>query len=209
MDIYIKPVRKAKLNGRKMVYLNDVAEVYAPQGVPELEHLTVFCIPRDKKASYLISGMDLVKAITNEVEGSTVNNLGEKDVVVEYDPKQSQNKKWVDFLKIAAIAVILFAGSATAIMSFNSDAQIGQVFEKYYEIFFGENAGKPYLLEIPYAVGLAVGITVFFNHFSKAHLTQDPTPIEVQMTTFEKETVECITDALDQEKRAGGRAAKP
>ena len=44
-------------------------------------------------------------------------------------------------------------------------------------------------MEIPYSIGLAVGITVFFNHCSKRKLTTDPTPIEVEMTTYEEEVI--------------------
>ena len=44
-------------------------------------------------------------------------------------------------------------------------------------------------MEIPYSIGLAVGIVIFFNHFGKKMLTTDPTPIEVQMTTYEEEVI--------------------
>ena len=33
--------------------------------------------------------------------------------------------------------------------------------------------------------GLALGITVFFNHFAKWKLNTDPTPLEVEMRLYE------------------------
>ncbi|MBQ6833954.1 MAG: stage V sporulation protein AA, partial [Lachnospiraceae bacterium] len=41
------------------------------------------------------------------------------------------------------------------------------------------------ILEISYSIGLAFGILVFFNHFASWKLTVDPTPIEVEMRTYE------------------------
>ena len=56
-------------------------------------------------------------------------------------------------------------------------------------MFFNEEKENPYIMEIPYSLGLSVGIIIFFNHFGKKMLTLDPTPIEVQMTTYEEEVI--------------------
>lgn len=91
----------------------------------------------------------------------------------------------------------------TAIMSFHSDAQMPAVFQNMYRIFFGIEATKPYIIYIPYSIGLAVGIIVFFNHFGLKKITEDPTPIEVEMTTYEKESDESVIDRLEKEKNNG------
>ena len=110
------------------------------------------------------------------------------DILVDYKQKPKvQNKLWL-YTKVAAIALILFSGASTSIMSFHSDAQIPKIFQNYYYIFFGEYNDMPLILAIPYTIGLGVGIILFFNHFSKIYVTKDPTPIEIEMTTYEKET---------------------
>ena len=40
-----------------------------------------------------------------------------------------------------------------------------------------------------YSIGLAVGIIVFFNHFSKKKLTKDPTPIEIEMKKYNQDLI--------------------
>ena len=40
-------------------------------------------------------------------------------------------------------------------------------------------------LEICYSIGLAIGITVFFNHVGKKKITPDPTPMQVEMRKYE------------------------
>ncbi|MPN30417.1 hypothetical protein SDC9_177888 [bioreactor metagenome] len=95
----------------------------------------------------------------------------------------------------------MFFGGSTAIMGFHSDAQIPKIFENYYYIFMGERTITPYILTIPYSIGIAFGIIFFFNHFSKKFLTTDPTPIEVQMTTYEKEVNDNVIDTLERENK--------
>ena len=69
--------------------------------------------------------------------------------------------------------------------------------------FYEENREMPAILSIPYSIGLGLGIIIFFNHFSKASLTEDPTPIEIEMTTYEKETNASIIDFLGRRKGGG------
>ncbi len=62
----------------------------------------------------------------------------------------------------------------------------------------------PAILSIPYSVGLVIGVLVFFNHFSKFKVTDDPTPIEIEMSTYEKETNASVVDKLNKRSSGGG-----
>ena len=204
MDIYIKPNEKITVTGRKIDYLKEIGEIWIPeQSTACIENLVVFEIPENIEKTYLISVMDIIKAITLKLPDATVNNVGEMDILVEYQQKQKAiNKLWL-YTKITAIAIILFSGASTSIMSFHSDAQIPKIFQNYYYIFFGEYNDMPLILAIPYTIGLGVGIILFFNHFSKIYVTKDPTPIEIEMTTYEKETNTSIIDALNRKQKSG------
>ncbi len=202
MDIYIKPMKKMQAIQRKLIYLEDVAEIFAPTEYMErLRHLPILRIPSDAERSYLVSVLDLVKEITTVFPKATISAMGETDVLIEYHPKQpSQSRLWL-FGRILFVSAVLFCGAATTIMCFHSDTQIPLIFQKYYEIFYGKTEELPIVLTIPYSVGLAVGILVFFNHFSKIALSQDPTPIEVEMTTYENETITSTIEQLSRKKR--------
>ncbi len=204
MDIYIKPNEKINIIGKKVVYLKEIGEIWIPdQSTAAIENLIVFEIPEDRDKTYLISVMDIIKAITLKYPDATVNNVGEMDILVVYKQKaQQQNKLWL-YSKVAFISLILFAGASTSIMSFHSDAQIPKIFQNYYYIFFGEYNDMPLILAIPYTIGLGVGIILFFNHFSKKYITKDPTPIEIEMTTYEKEANTSIIDALNNARKSG------
>lgn len=204
MDIYIKPNEKITITGRKIVYLKDVGEIWIPgQTTASLENLVVYQIPEDTEKTYLISVIDIIKAITLKFPDATVNNVGEMDILLTYQKQyKQQNKVWL-YSKIVFISLIFFTGASTSIMSFHSDAQIPKIFQNYYYIFFGEYNDMPLILAIPYTIGLAIGIILFFNHFSKIYVTKDPTPIEIEMTTYEKETNTSIIDALNRKQKSG------
>lgn len=205
MDIYVRPFKKVSLAEVKKIYLKDIAEVYAPSEIlKQVKNVKVMEIKAEEQNNYLISIIDIINSIDKSMPGHTINNVGEMDTVLEYSPVKEKDKSIIKSLKVAAVTIILLAGSSTAIMSFHSDAQMSKVFENYYYIFFNERVENPMLLDIPYSIGLAMGIIVFFNHFIGKKITTDPTPIEVEMSTYEANVTDNIIDTLNVEKTKGG-----
>ena len=144
--------------------------------------------------------MDVIKAVSNLDQKATVVNMGEMDTVIEFYVEKQKIKKFSTWFKIISISVVLFFGSATAIMSFNNDGEISKIMKSYYSIFYGEEKENPYILEIPYSIGLALGIMIFYNHFSALKMSYDPTPIEVEMTTYDEEVIKNQLETLKNKK---------
>lgn len=204
VDIYIKPAEKVQIVQKRAVLLRDVAEVFAGGKTKgEAEKMVIFQIPSDRKKTYLLSVIDLVAALYQKYPNATINNVGEMDILIEYLPKAEEKTKLWTFAKVAFVSLILFVGAATTIMCFHTDVQLPLIFQNIYYIFFGENREMPPILSIPYSIGLGLGIIIFFNHFSRVCLTDDPTPIEIEMTTYEKETNASVIDYLGRRKGGG------
>lgn len=200
MDIYIKPEKKIKVSKTGPIRIKDIAEVYAEKSIlKRVENIKITEIKENKNKCYLVSVIDIINAVDKALPGNTVSNVGEMDTIVEYSIPKKKNKLWL-YCKIIFVGIVLFAGSSTAIMSFHSDAQMATVFENYYYIFFGERVENPAIIDLPYAIGLAVGIIVFFNHFGNKKITSDPTPIEVEMSVYEDDVNTSIIDTLNREK---------
>jgi stage V sporulation protein AA len=206
VDIYIKPKKKVTLSQRREVLVKDVAEVVATADVTKkVEAMKLQGITPDdgkQKKNYLIGVTDIIRAIKKAYPEYTVNNVGEQDTWVQYAAQKSDDKVWWKWAKVAFVVVILLIGSATAIMSFHSDAQMPKVFENYFRLFYGETRSNPRIITIPYAVGLAVGIVAFYNHFLGKKLTDDPTPIEVEMEQYEKHVTETMVDLMSIRQHA-------
>ena len=209
MDIYIKPSAKIFVAQQRQVTIKDIAEVEAPDKLtPRILASRVLSIKADKKCNYVVSAIDIIKTIKKVCPNATINNVGESDVIVSYDPGLNRRKPIVTGILVFFVTLTLLMGSATAIMSFHNDAQIPKVFQNYYRIFFNKESEKPLIIDIPYSIGLAFGIIVFFNHFLGKKLSKEPTPIEVEMTTYENEVNDTILDQMTDQltEKEGGDA---
>jgi len=203
MDIYIKPKKKVSLSNQTEILVKDVAEVVAAKDVAaKIKKMKLLDIDNstNKKQNFLVSVTDIIATVQKTYPNFAINNVGEMDTWVQYLAKKSPDRAWLKWLKIAFVVVVLFIGSSTAIMSFHTDGQMPKIFEKYYSIFFGQEKTNPGIINIPYSIGLAVGIVVFYNHLMGKKITDDPTPIEVEMEQYDREVTETMVDAMSQRK---------
>jgi stage V sporulation protein AA len=203
MEIYIKPKKKAALLNREDILIGDVADIVAPAASElKIVRMKLRNIDEGKSAkNYLISVTDIIKKISKEYPDATINNVGESDTWVHTVSRKRREVPFLLWLRIAFISLVLFVGAATAIMSFHTDGQIPKIFEKYYTMFFDTEVKNPPIVTIPYSIGLALGIMIFYNHFMGKKITDDPTPIEVEIETYEKEVTEAMVELM--EKREG------
>ena len=146
----------------------------------------------------VISILKIIEQIEAGFPGVTVENLGEKDILIEriYVNKHKDSGQ---IFKLIFVSLISFFGTGFTIMAFHNDIGINDVFSKVYEMVTGQ-AGDGYgILEFSYSIGLAVGITLFFNHIGGRRITKDPTPIEVEMRVYEKDVNNALIETADRE----------
>lgn len=178
------------------IHISDISETWCRD-----KHVLAKCravkvgnLNREKKNRLIYSAMELVQMIQEAVEGVEVTVLGEQDVIISYQPKKKVNLIW-EWCKTVVIALIIFFGSAFAIMTFNNDVGVQQVFDELHEWVMGESPEGMSALEISYTIGLAAGILIFYNHFRRKSRISDPTPLEVEMRQYETD----VNTAIIQE----------
>lgn len=170
----------------KNVFLKDVAELYSDDSavLNKCKALKIKTIHQDRGKRYVEDVLSVIQKITEMDSTIQVNNVGETDFIIDYQ-REKPPRLWWQWLKTIAVALICFSGAAFAIMTFNNDASVTDVFKEIYRLVLGEEPAQMYVLEISYSIGLAVGILVFFNHFAVWKLSTDPTPLEVEMRLYE------------------------
>ena len=97
------------------------------------------------------------------------------------------------------VAAVIFFGSAFTIMTFNEDVNVSSVFGKVYQMVTGQLQTGGGVLEISYAIGLPIGIIVFYNHFKRRDIKNDPTPIQVEMRTYEEQMNKAMLKSASRE----------
>ncbi len=143
-------------------------------------------VKEKEEERFVFSALDVVKMIQEICPNVDVQNMGEQDFVVEYKKHAPAASGW-EWAKAAFIFLVVFVGAAFAIMTFNSDVEVKEIFENIYRLVTGEAPMGFNILEAGYCVGLAVGILVFYNHFSGKKATADPTPLDVELRSYEKD----------------------
>lgn len=137
---------------------------------PQDQHLVVIDIMRV---------IDLIREFDPDLE---VESFGPTQTIVEivHPPKSPQ------FLLVLFVWLLLFVGSGLAIMNFHEDVSMLAVHQKIFKMITGEEQEHPLLLQIPYSVGIGIGMILFFNHLFKKRLNEEPSPLEVEMFLYQQ-----------------------
>lgn len=182
------------------VVLQDVAKL-ACRDEKALNRCRVFpviSLKPDKPGRYVVEVTDILEALGKQEESLDFVTTGEPVFLITYITQKHQNRV-LETLKTALVCVLTFFGMAFSIMSFNNDVDVGTLFSQIYQQVTGQASGGFTVLEITYSIGIGLGVLFFFNHFGKWKLTQDPTPMQVQMRTYEDDVNNTIVE--DQERR--------
>ncbi len=185
--LYIK-VDKDCMVKKSIVYLEDIAKLYSTDTdmVNVLKKQVILAIKDNKESKHIFSILKIIEIINSIYPNVQVTNLGEIDFIIQYEPPKKEIKI-INYLKVIFVSLIIFFGSAFAIMTFNADVSVHEVFGIIYELIMGSEKAGGTILEICYSIGIPIGIIVFYNHFSKAKLSNDPTPLKIQMRLYEED----------------------
>lgn len=199
-ELYIKVEKNTEILNKK-IFLGDIAKLYGKNKnmVRDLMKTEFMDINSEENKKYFVSIMKVIETIQKKYPDCKINNLGEEEFIISY-VKESKKGKKIEYVKAILVAVVILIGSAFSIMTFNADVSVQEIFNLTYELVLGENAKGNGVIEIAYCIGLPVGIAVFFNHFSRKASRNDPTPLQVQMRTYENESNNAM---LENAKREG------
>jgi stage V sporulation protein AA len=78
------------------------------------------------------------------------------------------------------------------------------VHKRIYELVTGVRNDHPLLLQIPYSIGIGIGMMVFFNHLFRKKINEEPSPLEVEMFMYEENVNKyIILDEYEKMRRKG------
>lgn len=170
------------------VYLQNIAKLSCSNSkiLNKLRVMPVANLQPDKPGRYVISVMDLIKEIQQKEPDLDITTIGEPTFLITYQKEGTVNivLRWC---KVVFVCLATFFGAGFSIMTFNNDVDIPALFEQIYTQVTGQASDGFSILEISYSVGIGLGVLFFFNHFGRMKLTDDPTPMQVQMRLYEND----------------------
>lgn len=184
------------------VYLQDIARLSCsnPKVLSRSQVLKVLTIPPKQYGRYVVAVMDIIEDIQKREEHVDVSQIGEANFIITFEKPPNPVRIW-NYLKTVFVCSITFFGTAFSIMTFNTDVSVKKLFNQIYQQFMGRANPGFSILEISYSVGIAIGCIFFFNHFGKRKITQDPTPMEVEMRTYEDQVDTTIVEQISRKEK--------
>ncbi|NWQ39873.1 stage V sporulation protein AA [Bacillus sp. EB106-08-02-XG196] len=180
--VYIRMRNRVMAKPEESIYLMDIAQIIAPETViAELKKLKVHQISEKDKNIIIIDVMKVIRLISSLIEDVEVQTIGPAQTIIEVIIKKRQ----MSFPFFILIWFLLFFGSAMAIMNFHDDVSMRSVQEKLYRIITGVEDSKPWIFQIPYSIGLGLGMILFFNHVFQKRINEEPSPLEVEMFNYQ------------------------
>ncbi|CAM3828817.1 stage V sporulation protein AA [Bacillus luti] len=185
--IYIKMRNRLKVSPSYEVKLGDVAQLAGDAFVVEaLQNEIVYKITAHDKTHVVIDVMKIIEIIRRKAAHIQINLIGSGQTLVEI----IYEKKKVHPVFFGLVWLLLFIGAALAIIYFHEDVSMQQVHQRLYYMITGEFKEQPLLFQVPYSVGLGLGMVLFFNHVFQKRINEEPSPLEVEMFQYQQ--------ALDQ-----------
>lgn len=199
--LYIKINQNIPVS-KKSITFKDIATLYCvnKRVVQTLEKEIFYTLPNDAPQKNLFTLAKVYEGIHKVYPNIVIENLGETDFVIDYEhPDKKEKSKALEYTKTVLVSIILFMGAAFTIMTFNEDVSVASVFDKVYELVMGSKKSGGSIIEICYAIGLPIGILVFYNHFRRKKIKDDPTPIQVEMHTYEEQVNKALIAKASRE----------
>jgi len=190
-QIFIRSKGKVSLPKGKSVLLKDLTEISAGQEIKsKLENLN-YPVSTKVETKVLISVISIIDFIKENVSNVDLVIIGQTDVLVHFIDKNVDIDKY-KIVRVILVCFLLFLGAITAIINFHSDVDMKQAHSTIYKIITGEESDRPLLLQIPYSLGLGVGMSIFFNHVFKKKINNEPTPLEMKMYSYQQSVDEYV-----------------
>ncbi|WP_270171695.1 stage V sporulation protein AA [Paenibacillus sp. SYP-B4298] len=131
---------------------------------------------------YVIDILHIIQTIREAYPELMIEPYGDPQVLVMISPKPQKPRKVV----LIFAWLLLFFGAGLAIMNFHADVSMKEVHQRISELVTGKRQEHPLWFQIPYSLGIGLGMVLFFNHLFRKRLNDEPNPLELEMYMYQE-----------------------
>ena len=173
--IYVQLQNRAKVEMGQPLRLSDAARLIAPDGAAEI----VLPCP-DEQGVWKLEAIHVTRALQARYPQEEITLLG-ADVCYVHRVK-APRRDLTRPLRTAAALLILALGGALGLAWFHADVDMSKAQYAVYEALTDQTPSDPRLITIPYAVGVTLGVAVFYALPSR----KATTPLKVKLTEYQE-----------------------
>lgn len=197
-QVYINLNTKHSVDLNTHVYVEDVGEIYCKNESikKKVEKIRIYNGQSREIFDY-ISANEIITKILDSIENIDITMIGGQDILIEIKSKE-EPKPLLNIAKLTFVCLILFFGSALAIINFFEDVEMQTSIEKIHYMMTGNREKNPKIITIPFSLGIGLGIFSFFHRifsFSKRR-RQEPGPMETELFLYDQNLEDHIMNEL-------------
>jgi stage V sporulation protein AA len=187
--VYIKLKSKVSLRPGEVIRIRHVAELITNSPAEPAIRDTVLHVLRPEDGNrYVVDIIQVITLLQQNEPDLLVHSIGPEQTIVEIQ----MPKKKISLLLVAFVWIVLFIGSGLAIMNFHTDVSMQEVHQRIYELVTGEKNTHPFIIQIPYSLGVGAGMILFFNHLFRKRFNEEPSPLELEMFLYQQNIDEYV-----------------
>lgn len=176
---------KKNINVEKLQYLKlkHITYTSAPAGIKkQLEETPIYRITQKDNNIVIIDSFLIIDHLSSLWSNLEFQLIGPQQSIIRVEKR----KKETSVLVVAFVWLLLFIGTAMTIMNFHYDVSMQAVQQKLHYLLTGEQNDYPLWIQIPYSIGLGLGMLLYFNHWFKKRFNEEPSPLEVEIYNYQE-----------------------
>ena len=182
--IYIRLKKRITTNPSTKLTLKDVAFITTTSPRKEqLENIPIYQITEKDNDYVIIDSFIIIKHLNQLFPDLEFQLLGLNETIIHVMEEKSRPS----VILISFVWIVLFVGTAMTIINFHYDVSMQEVQQKIHYLFTGEKKQSPLWIQIPYSIGLGVGMILFLNKWFKKRFNEEPSPLEVEIFNYQKD----------------------
>ncbi|WP_035507455.1 MULTISPECIES: stage V sporulation protein AA [Bacillaceae] len=182
--VYIRMKQSIYVQPQAKIRLEDVARVTGSKRHKSvLQKMVLHQVTEDDQNIVVVDSFMLIEQVLEKFPDLEIELIGPNQCVVHVE----KHKKQPSPLLISGIWILLFIGAAMAIMNFHYDVSMQEVQQKLHFMLTGEEVEHPLWIQVPYSIGLGIGMILFFNHWFQKRFNEEPSPMEVEIFNYQED----------------------
>lgn len=184
-DIYLMPRKNKPFEiSKNKIFLKDIYCIYPEHYENKIGDICLRNYDKNTSKYDVIHLGEVINEVKKEFPIAYINFLKTDDVVIFFDEDKKDRTK---YLRVIIVSIVVLMGSIMGIMNFHADVNMVQ--SQSTMVGAITNNAKLYLpyFQIPYSIGIGIGVALFFNRFIPTYAKNEPSPLELKLISLDKE----------------------
>ncbi|HLS08580.1 stage V sporulation protein AA [Lentibacillus sp.] len=199
--VYLRMKKKVETTYLKKVNLKDIAYISTTSPLKkELEKTPIYRMTKKDRNVVIVDSFLVIDHLNTHYHNLEFQLVGPTHTMIRIQ----KYKKSPNVFMAAIVWLLLFIGAAMTIVNFHYDVSMQEVQQKLHYLLTGEQNQYPLWIQIPYSFGLGIGMLLFFNHWFRKRINEEPSPLEVEIFNYQQDMDQYLThyeNPLDDDER--------